>query len=224
MPPDPARVRSVKAELDRGLQPTRPAFLKWICDKLDAMPTQDGSGRTAAIWADNVIDTCGHYPEDLLQGACLELLRTKTFRPQPAEIVAVIEPRYAERQRMRDRCKLMLPATTKAEPDTFVREPQDVRLRTIRDSWLKVGNTFRAAISERELAKLENREPEDWAKTTAAPEVVQAPVEKPMRPSFVAQQQATRDRLAELAAAHRAGVKPPPPKVDADDYGHLASG
>lgn len=108
VPPETAQLRAAIGELDRGLKATRPDYLTWICQKLGAMPTQHGDGLNAAIWADNVHDVCGHYPEDLLQAACLELLRTKTFRPQPAEIVAVIEPKYAERLRMVDRCKAML--------------------------------------------------------------------------------------------------------------------
>lgn len=107
--PSPDRARAVIAELERGLQPTRPSFLKWICDKLSALPSQGASGVNAALWTDNVCDVCEGFPEDLLQSACLELLKTRTFRPSPAEIVKVIEPKHAERRRMLARARRLLP-------------------------------------------------------------------------------------------------------------------
>lgn len=164
---NPAAVKRVVDELTRGLLPARSAFLKWICDKLSALPTQTSTGLNAAFWTDNVIDTCDHYPEDLLQTATLELLRTKTFRPSPAEIVAIIEPRYGERQRMLERAKsLQAPIDQAAKP--FEAEPVEVRLRTLRDGCQRNGHLDRAANYERELAAIEKREPEEWAREVAS--------------------------------------------------------
>lgn len=166
----PASVLRVVGELERGLLPTRPPYLKWICDKLSALPTQNGTGLNAAIWADNVIDTCGHYPEDLLQAATLELLRTKTFRPSPAEIVAVIEPHYSERQRMLDRAKSMeKPAEAAASKPAPKCVPEAERLRKIladqraRTDIPEEHRLFNVANTERALALCERRPMEAWA-------------------------------------------------------------
>jgi hypothetical protein len=167
---NPAAVKRVVDELTRGLLPTRAEFLKWICSKLSALPTQTSTGLNAALWADNVIDVCEHYPEDLLQSATLELLKTRTFRPSPAEIVAVIEPRYGERQRMLDRAKsLVAPIEQAAKP--FEPEPLEVRLRAAIDRWernkdhpMMADRLRKTAIeSEIRLAEIEKREPRDWA-------------------------------------------------------------
>lgn len=161
--PDRERVKRVVAELDRGLLPTRPEFLKWICDKLSALPTQTATGMNAALWADNVIDVCAHYPEDLLQSATLELLRTKTFRPTPAEIVEVIDSKFLERQRMLERARMLLGNDALKAAAAFVPDPEDVRLRTVRDSFKRIGRLDLATPAEIKLAKLENREVEAWA-------------------------------------------------------------
>lgn len=163
---DNRRVERLAAEVARGTQATRSELLKWLCDKLCALPTQNATALNAAIWTDNVMDVCGHYPEDLLQTATLELLKTKTFRPSPAEIVAVIEPRYAERQRMLQRIKSLLAPAPEA-PKPFEPEPRAVRLRSMRDSYRKHGYADRAAKFEIELATVEGREPEDWIHAAA---------------------------------------------------------
>ncbi len=209
---NPASVKRVSAELDRSLHPTRPAFLKWICDKLSALPTQTSTGINAALWTDNVIDVCSDYPEDLLQSGCLELLRTKTFRPSPAEIVAVIEPKFAERKRMLDRARSMLAPITKAE-QPFVQEPREVRLRTMRDSFRKHGQPLKAAQYERELAAVENREPEEWAREPADRQpTLSAPAHEALAafdPEAAMKVSRTARRCAELAAAHRTGQPAP---------------
>jgi len=187
--PDVARVKAVVTELERGLRPTRPEFLKWICDKLSALPSQNANGVNAALWSDNVIDVCDGYPEDLLQSACLEVLKTRTFRPSPAEIMKVIEAKHSERVRMLARAKRLLPEAPKpAAAAVFVREPQETRLRTLATSLRKVGQHHRAAQHERELAALENREPESWVNDyigDRAPGFVKAPDPKlpPVSPS-----------------------------------------
>ncbi len=169
--PDPVRVNRVLDELERGLKPTRPEFLKWICDKLSALPTQTSTGLNAALWTDNVIDVCERYPEDLLQTACLELLRSCTFRPSPAEIVKAIDDRFEERKRMLDRAKQLLPENAPKPGQAFVAEPEAVRLRVIIDRALaaQASGSFLAAVlmpparrAEVRLAEIEGRAPADW--------------------------------------------------------------
>lgn len=175
--PEPPRVKAVIAELDRGLQPTRPQFLKWICDKLSALPSQGANATNAAFWTDNVCDVCEAYPEDLLQSACLELLKTRTWRPSPAEIVKTIEPKHAERRRMLARAKRLLPEAPKPkDAPAFTPEPEEVRLRATvaryRDggagSFLRSILQRSAIAAEKRLAEIEGRQPEDWARAAVA--------------------------------------------------------
>lgn len=169
--PEPARVKAVIAELDRGLQPTRPQFLKWICDKLSALPSQGANATNAAFWTDNVIDVCREYPEDLLQSACLELLKTRQWRPTPAEIVRTIEAKHSERRRMLARAKRLLPEASKpTEAPAFTPEPEEDRLRATIRRFLdgNVGSFLRpmlqrsAIAAEKRLAEIERREPGAW--------------------------------------------------------------
>lgn len=199
--PDPDRVKRVIGELDRGLQPTRPEFLKWICDKLSALPSQTATGVNAALWTDNVVDVCEGYPEDLLQAACLEVLKTKTFRPSPAEIVKLIEPKHAERQRMLARARKLLPGPKAAAE--VPRETLPERLRGMIASYRKFPqHQDKAARYERELAAIEEREPEAWAMSA----VIVAPGPAPEdRPPFTPDTSPTTRRLAALAHAHRTG-------------------
>lgn len=169
--PDPDRVKRVIAELDRGLQPTRPEFLKWICDKLSALPSQGANAVNAALWADNVCDVCDGYPEDLLQAACLEVLKTRTWRPSPAEIVKLIEPKHAERRRMLARARRLLPESPKPAAEAMFRpEPEEDRLRATIRRFLdgKAGSFLRPMLqrsaieAEKRLAEIEGRQPGDW--------------------------------------------------------------
>lgn len=188
------------AELDRGLQPTRPEFLKWICDKLSALPSQGANATNAALWSDNVCDVCEGYPEDLLQAMCLEVLKTRQWRPTPAEIVKLIEPKHAERKRMLARAKKLLPQPKAAAE--VPRETLPERLRAMVTSYRKFPQHLdKAARYERELAAIEEREPEAWAAS-----VVPAPAEAPPeRPPFAPSTSPTAMRLAALAKAHRTG-------------------
>lgn len=166
-------MKAVVAELERGLVPTRPQFLKWICDKLASLPSQNANGVNAAFWTDNVCDVCDAYPEDLLQSACLELLKTRTFRPSPAEIVKTIEAKHSERLRMLARAKRLLPETAKpADAAAFTPEPEEDRLRATIRRFLdgKAGSFLRpllqrsAITAEKRLAEIEGRAVADWTR------------------------------------------------------------
>lgn len=213
--PDPTRVKRVIAELERGLQPTRPEFLKWICDKLSALPTQTASATNAALWSDNVIDVCAEYPEDLLQSACLELLKTRTFRPSPAEIVKAIEAKHGERKRMLARARKLLPEAPKAAAPAE-QEPDDVRLRAAvrryldlpAGSFLKPILQRSAVAAEKRLAEIENRNVADWARSVSAPQPIVVAQETRER-EFTPDTSPSGRRLAALAESRRSG-KPLP--------------
>lgn len=182
--PDPDRVKRVIGELDRGLQPTRPEFLKWICDKLSALPSQGANAVNAALWSDNVCDVCEGYPEDLLQAACLEVLKTRSWRPSPAEMVKLIEPKHSERKRMLARAKRLLPDTPKpAGVATFQPEPEEVRLRATIRRFLdgKAGSFLRPILqrsaieAEKRLAEIEGRQPGKWIHDALSASVSEGP-------------------------------------------------
>lgn len=161
MLPDSAKLRAVKAELDRGLRSTRPEFLKWCCDKLSALPTQSATGMNAALWGDNVIDVCGGYPEDLLQTATLELLRTCTFRPSPAEIVKICETKHGERQRMLERVNLMLAGGVAPKADAPVEKPIATRLGRMehtRSIYVRMGRKLDLERIDRDIAREKGEE------------------------------------------------------------------
>jgi len=160
VPPETATLRAGLAELEGGLQPASPGHMTWCLNKLFVLPTRDGLKLTSAFQADNFIDVCGEFANDLWTEATIEILKTKTFRPTPAEMLAIVGPKAALRRRMVERIKIMISGKVQLEkPKPFVREPEDVRLRTVRDGWFRVGDVARANKAEARLAEIENRAP-----------------------------------------------------------------
>lgn len=163
------------------------------------------------------LDACGHLPDDLWTAGTLELLKTKTYMPSPAEMIEVVGKRFTERERMLLRARSMLPSTAPKAPATaFVAEPLEHRLRhAIWRGWeAKTGpGHFMAAKmwewgcrAERELAGIEQREPAGWAAIEGGKIITVAEVAPKLSPSAVR----TRDRLAELALRNRGGLRPVP--------------
>lgn len=172
VPPETATLRAARQELEQGLQPPKPAHVQWCVRKLFSLPSRNGDAEDAAFLTEAFIDACGDYPDDLWTLGTTELLKTKTFRPSPAELVAAVDPKLRERQRMLERVKQMLSGPAEKPKDgPFVPEPIDVRVRSMRDSFRRVGNIVKAAKYEHELAGLESREVETWA--------VEAPIIEP---------------------------------------------
>lgn len=164
--PQASILRAAATELERGLRGASPGHMQWCLNKLFVLPTRDGSTVNAAFAADNFIDTCGHFPDDLWSVATLELLQSKTFRPAPAEFFAAVKGKFDERRRMLERVMLMLGGKAIARPGPFVPDSREVVLRTTLRWARKRGEMEKAARYERELAQLENREPEAWAIAT----------------------------------------------------------
>lgn len=165
MLPDSATLRAAKAEFERTLQPGTHGHMAWCLGKMaSGMASRKGDHTSWAMRTEAWLDACGHFPDDLWTKGALELLQTKTYIAAPAEMVEIVGPLYRERQRMLERVKLMLGSAAVAEkPKTFVQDPADVRLRTMRDSLKRIGKVGRAARYERDLAALEGRSVEDWA-------------------------------------------------------------
>lgn len=163
--------------------------------------------------ADNFLDACGHFPDDLWTWGTTELLKTCTFRPSPAEMVKLVDPRYGERQRMAQRCALMLdaPAPPKTQASSVNYVAID-RLKLILEEQRTAEGVsdehrlFNMANTERALALQERRLMEPWAEKffedrlpKNAGSIGQAAKVAVDRSS------PTSKRLAELAAAKREG-------------------
>lgn len=121
--------------------------------------------------------TLEDIPSDVWFDVTKDLLKTYEWFPGTAAIAKRAEPILAERRKQLERAEATLavfdggrPQITgaAAKTSTFEREPREVRLRTLRNSLRKVGQHERAAGYERELANLENREPEDWVNELVA--------------------------------------------------------
>ena len=131
--------------------------------------------------------TLEDIPSDVWFEVTKELLKTYEWFPGTAAIAKRAEPILAERRKQLERAEATLAmfdggrqqlAGPTPKVSTFQREPRQVRLRTLRNSLRKVGQHQRAAGYERELAELENREPEGWVNDLVADRatgVVKAP-------------------------------------------------
>lgn len=115
--------------------------------------------------------TLDNIPSDVWFEVTKELLKAYEWFPGTAAIAKRAEPILAERRKQLERARATLAAFGGGRPQiagpapkaaVFEREPKQVRLRTLRNSLRRVGQHHRAAQYERELAGLENREPESW--------------------------------------------------------------
>lgn len=207
--PDSSRLRAVRQELDTGLKAPTPGHMEWCIRKLLMLPSRSATELDKAFQTENFLDACGHYPDDLWTWATTELLRSKTFRPSPAEMVEITEPKYGERQRMLERVNLMLEgaASKPAEVPKYVPTAARDRLRKIfaeQQTKPYADESHRLhdmANTERALAYEEKRPMADWAWQFFADRV--DPGERAAGAKRVSE--ATSARLAELAAAHREG-------------------
>jgi hypothetical protein len=100
-----------------------------------------------------------HVPADILLNAARQCAERSKFYPKPAELLEFATPAITERHDMRRRAEQQLRDLAKPQAKPFVQEPLDVRLRHLRDVYARHGNLDKANHYERDLAKLENREP-----------------------------------------------------------------
>ena len=132
----------------------------WTAFEPNAKPSGDETRLRMAVW----LEACGDLNDALWADATSEAIQTMKWMPKPAEFRALVAPQL-DRARMRKyRLEKMAEALKKGENKPFVREPGDVRIRGMRDSFRKLGNIFKAAGYERDLARMEGRQPEEWAK------------------------------------------------------------
>ena len=183
VPPETLTLRAARQELERTTQPGSHGHIAWCLGKMaKGMAHRKADATDWAMRTEAWADACGHFPDDLWSAATLELLQTKTYFPAPAEMVELVGPKLAERRRMLERVNLMLDGRAKIEaPKPFVREPEDVRLRTVKSGWLRIGNFDRANKAEARLAEIENRRSE-----FIEPPARKGPVYAPAEPSVTA--------------------------------------
>ena len=169
--PTPGDIREAITRCNRTLEGrVSSAFARQCFAKLvtafepNAKPSGDETRLRMAVW----LEACGDLNDALWADATSEAIQTMKWMPKPAEFRALVAPQL-DRARMRKyRLEKMAEALKKGENKPFVREPEDVRIRGMRDSFRKLGNIFKAAGYERDLARMEGRQPEEWATTPMA--------------------------------------------------------
>lgn len=159
----------------------------------------DQDGKLLAV---AYIDWLAPYPADVAQAACEEWARGHVFFPAWSELEAICIRRMAKRKALR---KALSEALEPSSPNALYLgrpkpESREERLKTIRDAWLRNANPNRAARAERELAEIEEREPEAWAVNLPDDQPQAAPERAPFTPS----DDAKTNRMRELAAKFRA--------------------
>ncbi len=143
---------------------------------------------------------CGDIPDDLFQKATELACSSLKWMPKPVELRELVAAQLERRTGAIARVKQMMTAAPEQGP--FKAEPLAVRVRSMRDSFKNVGKILKAAQYERELAGMENREIEDWARD------VQVDQPKTERPPFKPDTSPSGKRCAELAKSFHTG-KPP---------------
>jgi hypothetical protein len=105
----------------------------------------------------------GDLGDELWSITTLAAIQGSQWMPKPAEFRKLVQARFDERQRRKERCRAMLDALGSKGPKPFQREPEPVRVRGLPDAFRRVGNFAKAALYERRLAEIETRAPEAWA-------------------------------------------------------------
>lgn len=112
-----------------------------------------------AVW----LEANGDLGDELWTTATLAAIQGSQWMPKPAEFRKLVQAKFEERQRRKERCRAMLDTLGGDGPKRFQREPEPVRVRTSRDAFRRIGNLAKAALYERRLAEIEARAPEAWA-------------------------------------------------------------
>lgn len=196
--------------------PATRKHVSWCLSKLQLAfePQTKLSEDDKRLRAETWYEACSDFDDELWSKATLEAIQSKKWMPKPAEFRQLVAAKLTERATKLSRCRQMLEAqggrfengirvTPGAKAKPFQREPEDVRLRGMRDSFRKIGNMGKAARYERELAKLEHREPEAWALAEyfdPAPTAIPTPEIVPLRTSPESAAALKRS----LARSHRA--------------------
>lgn len=113
-----------------------------------------------AVW----LEACGDMNDALWIDATTQAIQTLKWMPKPAEFRALVSHQLDQARKRRRRLEGMLEmARQPPRQAKFLPESDEVRTRGLRNSFRKVGDLFKAAQYERNLAAMEKREVEAWA-------------------------------------------------------------
>lgn len=211
-----ADVRAALAALNAYFRPCGGKFageqLALLRARTKMRADQDGKLLAVAY-----IDWLAPFPADVAKGACEELARSNVFFPAWAELEAACDRLMAERRTLRKTLEAAL--EPKAQNALYLGKPlpetREQRLQTIRDAYARIGNTHRSARAERELAALEGREPEDWARNLPEEPPTAAPEHQPFVPKNDAKTERLRQMAREFRAREDAKRNPPADRMEA---------
>lgn len=163
---------TIQAALD---QRATPAYAKQCIAKLmvafepNTKATPDEVRLRAMVW----LEACGDLSDALWAEATTECIRGMKWMPKPSEFRATVDLKRDRLRRQLDRLKRMASSFSGPQP---VREPEprEVRKRTMRDTFRKIGQPAKAAVHEYALAHYEGRDVEEWAREFPATGTVSA--------------------------------------------------
>lgn len=146
-------------------------------------------------------DLLAEFPADVVRDACLEWARGSSFFPAWADLQRICDRLCSKRVMLRRALsKWLEPKPHAVYLGKPLPETRAQRLKTIRDAWIRNHNPHRAGKVERELAAVEGREPEEWARDLPETEPQAAPEHVP----FVPKNDAKTERLRQMAREFRA--------------------
>jgi hypothetical protein len=180
-------LRKVVAEIERCTVAAPNAHIGyWVSLMAKTLAMRKGETIDMALKTAGWITACGDLPADLWTEGCTEILKSKTFFPAPAELLAVVGRKWSERKRMLDRARSLLTATGASTQDPakpFERPAREVILVGVIKSARATGRHADAIRYETELAALQDRPLQDWATAPMQGEIVTLAVD-PMRPTL----------------------------------------
>jgi hypothetical protein len=203
--PEVTDVRKALPILRKDLEPAAPKDARWCLRKLaksfGLVLDDDATKRWLAM--------NGKLPGDLWTKATLTWMQGDVA-PMAEGFQTPVAAALEQRRTALARTEAILAKLTAPKPVApFRPEPPEVRVRTLLKWALRSGDQAKAARYERELAAMENREPEAW--TAEFPPASDA-VEKRDMPTERRTFSPTAQRCAELARARHTG-QPAPARI-----------
>jgi hypothetical protein len=156
-------IRAGIAIVARRLEPVDRATATQCLSKLLVGFNERKTGAEAKLLLEVWMEACGFIPADLWVYGTGELLRTHTYgMPKPSNLMEAVSDVLEERTGLRRRLRALFDRASNASAP-FQPEPLEVRIRTMRDSFRRIGNVVKAQQYENELAALERRAPDTLA-------------------------------------------------------------
>lgn len=187
------------AILEGALRPVDRQFAATCLQKLAVGFNMAQTAGEAKLRLEVWLEANGDLPGDLWESATRGLLQTYKFgMPKPSNLREEVDERFRGRKQDLARAREMIDQAPAARQQ---REPHEVRVRAMRDSFRNIDNIFKAARYERELAEIEGREVEGWA-LEPPPEAAPQHAPQPELPKVGPETEART--LLSIAKVHRA--------------------